>query len=250
MYISKIINVSINDEFIIKSFYNVNTIEKNYDLSLLIDYIYVEKNERKMLTENRIDNLINVHKNYLSTIQYNIDNNDKITYLKFSFNEIINSVYELFWNIELNIDNKIIDNSSDNNSINISDLILSTVIYFDNARRDGIKILDNKNYNKITTTINKYKYCTRGNNNIKTNVYSFSLEPNNIQPSGSANFYKLKEASIEIAIDNQKFIKILQNLSNFFIIKNISWTMNLFTFNYNILRYQSGLSGLLFKSGN
>lgn len=241
MYVSKLINISINDEYIIKSFYDVNTIEKNYDLSLLIDYIYVEKNERKMLTENKIDNLINVHKNYLSTIKYDIENNDKIIYLRLTFNELLNSVYQLFWNIELNIDNKIID---------ISDLILSTVIYFDNARRDGIKILDNKNYNKITTTINKYKYCTRGNNNKKTNVYSFSLEPNNIQPSGSVNFYKLKETSIEIAIDNQKFKKLLQNLSNFFIIKNISLTMYLTTFNYNFLRYQSGLSGLLFKSGN
>jgi hypothetical protein len=252
MYVSKLINVSINDEFIIKSFYNVNTIEKSYEISLLLDFIYVEKNERKILTENRIDNLINIHNNFISMVQYDINdlnNNNTIIYLDFSFNDLTNSIYELFWNVELNINNILIGNSN-NNSININDLILSTIIYFNNNRRDGIKIIDNKkNYNKITTTINKYKYCTRGNN-INKNVYSFSLEPNNIQPSGSINCYNVDSLIIEIAIDNIKLKTLLENLSNFITIENISWTMNLCAFSYNFLRYQSGLSGLLFKNSS
>jgi len=247
MYTSKTINVSINDESIIKSFYNVNIIEKNYELSLLLDYVYVEKNERKMLTENRIDNLINVHNNYKSTVNFEYENNDSIIYITFEFNELTNSTYELFWDVELNINNIILLNSN-TNSININDLILSSVIYFDNNRRDGIKIIDNeKNYNKITTLINKYKYCTRAYNST-TNVYSFSLEPNSIQPSGSVNFYKLDKISIEIAIDNEKLNKLIKNANNFIRIQNLSCTMNLYTFSYNILRFQSGISGLLFKN--
>ncbi len=247
MYTSKTINVSINDESIIKSFYNVNIIEKNYELSLLLDYVYVEKNERKMLTENRIDNLINVHNNYKSTVNFEYENNDSIIYITFEFNELTNSTYELFWDVELNINNIILLNSN-TNSININDLILSSVIYFDNNRRDGIKIIDNeKNYNKITTLINKYKYCTRAYNGT-TNVYSFSLEPNSIQPSGSVNFYKLDKISIEIAIDNEKLNKLIKNANNFIRIQNLSCTMNLYTFSYNILRFQSGISGLLFKN--
>ena len=84
--------------------------------------------------------------------------------------------------------------------------------------------------------------------NINKNVYSFSLEPNNIQPSGSINCYNINSIIIEIAIDNEKFKTLLENLSNFIIIENISWTINLCAFGYNFLRYQSGLSGLLFKN--
>ena len=79
------------------------------------------------------------------------------------------------------------------------------------------------------------------------NTYSFSYEPNNIQPSGAVNFYKIDKFTIEIAINNELFMNVINKLSNFLTIESIDWNINLYSLNYNILRYQSGLSGLLYK---
>lgn len=252
MYVNKYIKVKINSENIIKSYYGASVIEKGLELSLLVDFIYVEKDERKSLTEKRIDNLINTHYNFLSSKKYepnnntfNINNtfnsNDDIIYLNFEFNEMTNLCYQLYWELNLYINNIQV-----NNITNINELILSTVIYFDDARRDGIKIIDKRNFNKITTTLNKYKYCTRANDD-KINTYSFSYEPNNIQPSGAVNLYKIDKFTIEIAINNKLLVEVINKVSNFWTIESIDWNLNLHTLNYNILRYQSGLSGLLYK---
>jgi len=252
MYVNKYIKVKINSDNIIKSYYGPMVIEKGLELSLLVDYIYVEKDERKSLTEKRIDNLINTHYNFLASKKYepnnntfNINNtynsNDDIIYLNFEFNEMTNLCYQLYWELNLYVNNIQI-----NNIINVNELILSTVIYFDDARRDGIKIIDKRDFNKITTTLNKYKYCTRANED-KINTYSFSYEPNNIQPSGAVNLYKLDKFTIEIAINNKLLVEVINRISNFWTIESIDWNLNLHTLNYNILRYQSGLSGLLYK---
>ena len=252
MYVNKYIKVKINNDNIIKSYYGASVIEKGLELSLLVDFIYVEKEERKSLTEKRIDNLINTHYNFLASKKYepnnntfNIDNtfnsNDTIIYLNFEFNEMTNLCYQLYWELNLYINNIQV-----NNIINVNDLILSTVIYFDDARRDGIKIIDKRNFNKITTTLNKYKYCTRANES-NINTYSFSYGPNNIQPSGAVNLYKLDKFTIEITINNKLLVEVINRVSNFWRIESIDWNLNLHTLNYNILRYQSGLSGLLYK---
>jgi len=252
MYVNKYIKVKINSENIIKSYYGASVIEKGLELSLLVDFIYVEKDERKSLTEKRIDNLINTHYNFLASKKYEPNNNtfnineifntnDTIIYLNFEFNEMTNLCYQLYWELSLYINNIKV-----NNIINVNELILSTVIYFDDARRDGIKIIDKRNFNKITTTLNKYKYCTRANDN-DINTYSFSYEPNNIQPSGAVNLYKLDKFTIEIAINNKLLVEAISRISNFWRIESIDWNLNLQSLNYNILRYQSGLSGLLYK---
>jgi hypothetical protein len=252
MYVNKYIKVKINSDNIIKAYYGASTIEKGLELSLLVDFIYVEKEERKSLTEKRIDNLINTHYNFLASKKYEPNNNtfninetfnsnDTIIYLNFEFNEMTNLCYQLYWELNLYINNIKV-----NNIINVNDLILSTVIYFDDARRDGIKIIDKINFNKITTTLNKYKYCTRANEN-NINTYSFSYEPNNIQPSGAVNLYKLNKFTIEIAINNKLLVEVINKISNFWRIESIDWNLNLQSLNYNILRYQSGLSGLLYK---
>ncbi len=252
MYVNKYIKVKINSDNIIKSYYGASVIEKGLELSLLVDYIYVEKDERKSLTEKRIDNLINTHYNFLASKKYEPNNNtfnineifnsnDTIIYLNFEFNEMTNLCYQLYWELSLYINNIKV-----NNIIKVNELILSTVIYFDDARRDGIKIIDKRNFNKITTTLNKYKYCTRANEN-DINTYSFSYGPNNIQPSGAVNLYKLDKFTIEIAINNKLLVEAISRISNFWRIESIDWNLNLHSLNYNILRYQSGLSGLLYK---
>lgn len=63
-------------------------------------------------------------------------------------------------------------------------------------------------------------------------VYSFALDPENVQPSGTANFSKLDNVVLNLACTN--------NISE--------GTLYVFATNYNILRIQSGMAGLMFSS--
>jgi hypothetical protein len=102
------------------------------------------------------------------------------------------------------------------------------------------------NYNSITRLINQYKYNTRADPNNNINVYSFAFEPEKFQPTGSINMDMYNSFRIQLILDKNKF---LQNFGSFNSITNLDTimiTMNLSTLEYNLLRYQSGLAGLLF----
>lgn len=63
-------------------------------------------------------------------------------------------------------------------------------------------------------------------------VYSFALDPENVQPSGTCNFSKLDNVNLN-ALCNP-------NIQDGII--------NIYALNYNILRIQSGMAGLMFSS--
>ena len=62
--------------------------------------------------------------------------------------------------------------------------------------------------------------------------YSFALEPESHQPTGSANFSRIDNASVQVTMKRA----------------DTSTTMHLFATNYNILRVQSGMGGLAFSN--
>ena len=63
-------------------------------------------------------------------------------------------------------------------------------------------------------------------------VFSFAVDPENVQPSGTANFSKIDNASLNLATTN--------NIPD--------GSLMIFATNYNILRIQSGMAGLMFSS--
>jgi len=76
-----------------------------------------------------------------------------------------------------------------------------------------------------------YKYHSSGTNNY-IYMYSFALEPENIQPSGTCNFSKIDNAVLTLDMS-----------------PNIpEGTINVYGMNYNILRIQNGMAGILFSS--
>ena len=76
-----------------------------------------------------------------------------------------------------------------------------------------------------------YKYHSSGTNNY-IYMYSFALDPENIQPSGTCNFSK---------IDN-----VVLNLD---MTPNIpDGIINVYAINYNVLKIQNGMAGILFSS--
>ena len=62
-------------------------------------------------------------------------------------------------------------------------------------------------------------------------MYSFSLKPNEFQPSGACNFSKIDSASLEFTGELEP-----------------GYTISVYAVNYNILRIMSGFGGLLYSS--
>lgn len=254
---------------IYKNSYNIKLLNLlNITTKLNSDYILLERDERKKLCSNRIDNLIEKN-NYYEIIK-NIDEiNTFNSILNVNFDiELNNSVKELIWTFKLSIGNYefsllkdiILNKEFLNNIKNISldnlinsdfDFIMNTKFYLNGIRRDGINFLDSNtlpNYNKITTLVNPYKYNTKIKLEKKYNTYSFALEPTIFQPSGTINMSNYKIFRIQIQIDKIKFVKYLNNLNTLFNLKDVNFKMFLSTYEYNIVRYQSSLAGLLFIS--
>jgi len=250
MYTDIFIKVYINDTNLIKnSFISTEISNNNKTFSLNSDFIIIERDERKKLCYKQIDNLIERHNNYTlsKNIFYNINNNnynndEKIT-LIYDFN-IPSVVKELFWYFTIESDDYTILFQEE---IILKKIILNTKFYIDGARRDGI-IYDfkDKNYNKITNLINIYKYNTKYSKNKNYAVYSFALEPEEFQPTGAINMNNFKYFSIEILINKEYILNYIKDKNFIDKLKNIKLTMHLNTLEYNFVRYQSGLSGLLF----
>ena len=67
------------------------------------------------------------------------------------------------------------------------------------------------------------------------NVYSFAINPTEHQPSGTCNFSRIDNATLNLNINT--------NLLN-----NNSSNLNIYTINYNILRIMSGMGGLAYAN--
>ena len=266
---------------IITHLQNANIFKTSYYINLLTplniktnmnsDFILVERDERIKLCSNKIDNLIEKN-NYYQIIKNitqvnNLHNNKNIINVDFDV-ELNNSVKEIMWSFDLTIDNYElcvfknikINKTFINNNQNITfdelsnneyDFIINTKFYLDGMRRDGIQFLDGDtlpNYNKITTVLNPYKYNTKVNLDKKYNTYSFALEPTEFQPSGTINMSNYKVFRIQVQIDKKKLLKYINNLNTLFGLKDVNFKMYMTTYEYNIIRYQSSLGGLLFVS--
>ena len=66
------------------------------------------------------------------------------------------------------------------------------------------------------------------------NLYSFSINPTEHQPSGTCNFSRIDNAVLNLNLDEN----IINTLGN----------INIYTVNYNILRIMQGMGGLAYAN--
>jgi hypothetical protein len=258
MYSDIMFRIKNNSNNLIKNFYINQSLlltNKQINTSTLFDFILLERTERKRLTLNKQDNLIEKH-NYYSvskTINVQYSNSDNLLYVDFDFN-INGLIKEMFWTVEFFVNGYIIEDQNFKGK-SIYDMILSTVFYIDGIKRDGILPIiatnptintSTSNYNNITRLLNPYKYNTRADSSNNINVYSFAFEPEKFQPTGSINMDMYNSFRIQLILDKNKFLQYFGSFNNISNLDEIIITMNLSTLEYNLLRYQSGLAGLLF----
>ena len=73
------------------------------------------------------------------------------------------------------------------------------------------------------------------------NVYSFALNPEEYQPSGSCNFSRFN--SIEVFLETQEVPIPQGNVENIY-----KYDINVYTVNYNILRIANGIGNVEFSN--
>ena len=80
---------------------------------------------------------------------------------------------------------------------------------------------------------------------IGINVYSFALKPEDLQPSGSCNFSRIDNATLNLTLTPKSF---KYTLSSQYEVLNDSVNFRIYGTNYNVLRIMSGMGGLAYSN--
>lgn len=205
---------------------------------LVSEYIYVEEDERFRIAESKNEYLI-------ETLQFGGDqqySSDQLTMLPNSFGTIEQKMYfknpckELIWVFQ---NQNFINGSETNGEIKYFNYGYDFTTGKNNpAQLAKIKFSDRDR--EIYHDINFYNYVQvneRHTSSLSTgiNVYSFALNPEQLQPSGSANMGRLDDCSIIMNLKSQ----VVNDLN-----AGIKYNWRIYAISYNLLRVMSGFGAL------
>jgi hypothetical protein len=193
-------------------------------LTLLVDYIFLDEDERRFFAQNKHYYLI--EQIQLSTTSIDITRSENIIDLPFN-----HPVKELIWIVQTDeVKNK-------NQWINYSGDVISLLdeepkppIQDSIIRFNGVERFENRNEEYFRIVL-PWKYHTAITKNY-IYIYSFATDPEKLQPTGTANFSRLDSVTLHF--------KTAVGLKT----SNIS----VYAINYNILRIISGIAGVLFAN--
>jgi hypothetical protein len=193
------------------------------DCRLYIDYIYLDTIEQKEFAKAK-------HRYLIEQLQYNggesIGANITTYKVKLTFNL---PVKELYWVTQL--DSVALTNDSFNYSNTVDatqvkgNIVASSIIYINGIERFSVRSSD---YFRLVQPYQKHTRCP----NDFVYIYSFSVKPEEHQPSGCSNFSKIDTKEL--------FLNIRPNQDNI--------SIRVYGLNYNILRIYSGMGGLAFSN--
>lgn len=210
--------------------------EKGLDLTanLLIDYIFLDTKERKRFAQSSHEYLIEQLQVYE---QKNITQKD----IQIIINNFVHPTKEIIW---VSQKRRFINNHNDStrtqwHNYSMTDENKGNPIAFSS--------MDFNSYNRvIKLDKNYFNYVQPYSTHWATpsdgiNSYSFSLFPEEQQPSGSANFSKISRIVMHLELDSTLFDE-----SNV-IIDPVD--IRIYTRNLNILRFINGIGGLAWVYG-
>jgi hypothetical protein len=193
------------------------------DMQLYLDYIYLDTIEQREFAKAK-------HRYLIEQIQYSGQQtiNSGTPYYRFTLNFNL-PIKEMFWVTQLDSISLTNDNFNYSNTVDPAvvkgDNIQSAIIYINGIERFSVR---NAQYFSLTQPYQKHTRCP----NDFFYIYSFSLKPEEHQPSGASNFSKIdsKELYLNLQLNNQ----VLQ--------------LRVYALNYNILRIMSGMGGVAFSN--
>jgi hypothetical protein len=80
------------------------------------------------------------------------------------------------------------------------------------------------------------------------NVYSFALKPEEHQPSGTCNFSRIDNATLQVTIGSGNTSGDSSYIANTLGGSNSNSLLNIYTVNYNVLRVMSGMAGAAYSN--
>jgi hypothetical protein len=249
-------------------FKNTSTINNNFDL----DFFHCSKELYWFSKQNKyINNIIgnNLYSKYdidYSNKNYTINNNIYIDYLNIIYNPFVKFDYFKFISGLLFFNNYIYNNFTNyNNDVNL--LLTKTYNKLSPISHSSI-ILNGVNLTDFDNNFYNFLHPYLYYNSIPSfgiNIYSFSLNPTEIQPSGSCNFSRIPKLNIKLNIYNTNNSDNLYNLNDYSLnldsynnlniidknIDNLNSNLNDFytkfiCVNYNVIRIVGGIAGLAF----
>lgn len=215
---------------------DINDLIKINDIKILTNFIYLDQDERSKFAQ--------------ASHEYLIEQVNKTSYNRLKSDEI---------NLELNLNHPTkyyiltLQNKSDIDSYKFYNDYSGNFNYTVTNNFPNIDTNKNNTVNNAQLELNGvdrtsnydgsyYNYVTSYETNINTpadgiNFYSFALNPNDIQPSGTCNFSRLNRKTIKLSLTDEFLNRI--SSSDYILI-------NFLSVNYNILKFNKGLCNLVF----
>jgi hypothetical protein len=202
----------------------------NISARLLVDFIYLDSGERRRFAQASHEYLIE----QLQLIEYpdiSLNNYEAI------LNSFVHPTKELVWVVQKTsyTDNitgyhkNVWDNYSINYETGVGNPVLFSTLTFNSYSR--LNNLDRNYFNYVQP----YQ-CHKTTPSDGINCYSFSIFPEEHQPSGTANLSMISKISLTLNIDPQVLVGDTVNI-------------RIYAVNYNILRIVSGMAGLAYTFG-
>ena len=192
-------------------------------LRLYIDYIYLDTVEQREFANAK-------HRYLIEQLQYN--GSETIVPTTETYRSTLNfnlPIKEIFWVNQLNSVYLTNDLFNYSNTVDPvvpqNNIIASAQIYINGIERFSVR---NGDYFRIIQPYQKHTRCPNG----FVYTYSFSVKPEDYQPSGCSNFSKIDTKEL--------FLNMNPNTG--------SQQLRVYALNYNILRIMSGMGGIAFSS--
>lgn len=195
--------------------------------NLICNFIYLDVFERtKFAKEKNHEYLI---EQFQSLNGFQLAQNLINANVRLFFNH---NIKELYWTYRTSVATS---NNDYNNYANVTNYGTSNELIVAPFNEMNLRFNGNDRFEKLAETFFRlyqpYKHHSSGTNDY-IYMYSFALTPEDTQPSGTCNFSKLD--NITLNLDCSASIP--------------SGIINVYAINYNILRIQNGMSGLMFSS--
>jgi len=223
---------------------------------ICVTYIYLDQKERKKFAEGAFELVIPQHQEHKVTVEQTVSGvnsvgTDKVQSIDLNFNH---TIMELFWVLRLkchdefnSVTNPITSNYNEwFNFTGPKDIVTKLPIdpvktarlTLNNANRfevrEGRYFRLLQPYQHHTNIPQKFIYC-----------YSFALQPQDHQPSGSCNFSRIDSTKLDLTIDGRCFYGPSTSEGTD---GNSSVTCFVFARNWNVLRFKFGLGGVRFAN--
>ena len=188
-----------------------------------VDFIFLDTYERTKFTQMK-------HRYLIEQLQFNNGNNITVNSntqtIDLNFNLPVKSLYWVSQINQSSLNNDKFNFSSKlDRSIELSDPFTKAVILF-----NGIERFEERNaeYFRLIQPFQRHTRVSK----LYIYMYSFALNPETHQPSGTCNFSKIDTSQLKLTYNNS----------------NRTSTVRIYALNYNVLRIVNGMGGVAFAN--